>query len=73
MFSVADSGEPANLGSFTNGQHDGSQTTEDTVWTFMCNDGYSLSGSATITCGSTGNWDATVPSCGEYSIEFFLK
>ena len=34
-----------------------------TVATFSCQSGYSLSGSSTRTCGSSGSWTSQSPSC----------
>ena len=66
MFSVGDCGMPDNIGSFSNGNYDGGPTAEGVTWTFTCDTGYSLSGSASMTCGSGGLWSSSVPECGEH-------
>ncbi|XP_054443533.1 E-selectin [Pteronotus mesoamericanus] len=33
------------------------------VCAFACPDGWTLNGSAALTCGATGNWSATPPTC----------
>ena len=35
----------------------------DTVATFSCNDGYSLSGARTTSCQISGNWLHVTPTC----------
>ena len=35
----------------------------DTVATYTCNDGYSLSGSESNTCQASGNWEHDLPTC----------
>ena len=37
----------------------------DTVATFSCNSGYSLSGSSTRTCQTSGNWNQATPTCNK--------
>ena len=66
MFSVGDCGMADNIGSFSNGNYDGVPTTAGVTWTFTCDTGYSLSGSASITCESGGLWSGSVPECGEH-------
>ena len=35
----------------------------DTVASFSCNEGYSLSGNEEITCQTSGNWNMDPPEC----------
>ena len=35
----------------------------DTVASFICNQGYSLTGSRTSTCQTSGNWSQQLPTC----------
>ena len=44
----------------TNGKY-----TVDTVVSFTCNYGYSLSGSTSRTCQTSGNWDEEMPTCNQ--------
>ena len=58
---------------FENGNHNGVMTTEDTTWTFACDNDYSLSGLATITCGSNGEWSGSAPECSKHFVYFCLR
>ena len=44
-----------------------SNTTERSVATYTCDDGYILTGDPTRTCLESGNWSNTEPSCTEGS------
>ena len=35
----------------------------DTMATFLCTHGYSLSGSSSRTCQTSGNWEQPIPTC----------
>ena len=42
--------------------------------TFTCNPGYTLSGSATITCQNTGQWSPSEPTCtGKPKGKFYTR
>ena len=42
----------------------------DTVATFSCNPGYSLSGSSSSICQDSGTWDPQPPTCDNENILF---
>ena len=50
---------------------DGSRSSEDLKFavagtlTFTCNPGFTLTGSATVTCQNDGTFDAAAPTCGK--------
>ena len=58
--SVADCGDP---GTPTNGQRSLSSTTYNSVVTYTCDVGYTLQGSNSRTCQSSGQWSGSVPQC----------
>ena len=58
--SDADCGDP---GTPTNGQHTLSSTTHNSVVTYTCDVGYTLQGSDSRTCQSSGQWSGSVPQC----------
>ena len=41
----------------------------DTVATFSCNHGYSLSGSTSGTCQTSGNWNQATPTCNQSKLK----
>jgi len=43
-----------------------------TVATISCPLGYSVNGSAVLTCRLNGNWDEDVPNCGKYIVVMLL-
>ena len=45
----------------------------DTVATFSCNPGYSLSGSSSSICQDSGTWDPQPPTCGNKMNQNILK
>ena len=51
----------------TNGNDPGCSTAWGTVCSFTCEDGYDLTGSASLTCGdgtgTTGSWGGSEPTC----------
>ena len=55
-----DCGDP---GTPTNGQHNFSNTTYNSVVTYTCDVGYGIQGSQNRTCQSNGHWDGSVPQC----------
>ena len=58
---VVNCGDP---GSPSNGQRTGSSTTYNSVVTYTCNTGYTLTqGSNRRTCQSNGQWSGTAPRC----------
>ena len=65
--------------SLTNGQitYDTSPTnggyTVDTIASLTCDLGYTLSGSSSITCQPSGNWNQPVAICGESNRMICLK
>ena len=62
MFSSAaiDCGDP---GTPTNGQRTLSSTTSNAMVTYTCDAGYTLQGSNSRTCQSSGQWSGSVPQC----------
>lgn len=52
-----------NLPNPTNGIVQTGATTLGNDATYSCNSGYALTGSATRTCGTDGNWSASAPTC----------
>ena len=50
-------------GSPTNGQRSLSSTTYNSVVTYTCDVGYTLQGSNSRTCQSSGLWSGSVPQC----------
>ena len=46
-----------------NGQVTASTTTLDSTATYSCNNGYTLSGSATRNCQADATWSSTEPTC----------
>ena len=50
-------------GTPTNGRHNVSSTTYNSVVTYTCDDGYTLQGNSSRTCQSNGNWSGSVPQC----------
>ena len=57
---VIDCGDP---GTPTNGQQSLSSTTYNSVVTYTCDVGYTLQGSISRTCQSSGQWSGSVPQC----------
>ena len=57
---AVDCGDP---GSPTNGQRSLSSTTYNSVVTYTCDVGYTLQGSNSRTCQSSGLWSGSVPQC----------
>ena len=55
-----DCGDP---GTPTNGQLSLSSTTHNSVVTYTCDVGYTLQGSDSRTCQSSGQWSGSVPQC----------
>ena len=75
-----DCGDP---GTPTNGQHSLSSTTYNSVVTYTCDVGYTLQGSNSRTCQSSGQWSGSVPQCnreldyvlfvvGDLQFKFFM-
>ena len=65
---ATDCGDP---GTPTNGQHSLSSTTYNSVVTYTCDVGYTLQGSNSRTCQSSGQWSGSVPQClGTWSCRF---
>jgi formylglycine-generating enzyme len=56
---AVDCGTPPTV---TNGTHTFTTTTTGSMASYNCNSGYTLSGSATLTCSATGSW-GTAPTC----------
>ena len=46
-----------------NGQVTVSGTTEGSIATYTCDEGFTLSGSTSQTCGSNGTWRPAAPVC----------
>ena len=59
-FSAINCGDP---GTPTNGQRTLSSTTYNSVVTYTCDVGYTLQGSNSRTCQSSGQWSGSVPQC----------
>ena len=59
--SVIDCGDPGTTP--TNGQRSLSSTTYNSVVTYTCDVGYTLQGSNSRTCQSSGQWSGSVPQC----------
>ena len=59
-----------NPGTPTNGQRSLSSTTYNSVVTYTCDVGYTLQGSNSRTCQSSGQWSGIVPQC---KCEFGIK
>ena len=59
-FSAIDCGDP---GTLANGQRSLSSTTYNSVVTYTCDVGYTLQGSNSRTCQSSGQWSGSVPHC----------
>ena len=59
-FSAIDCSDP---GTPTNGQRTLSSTTYNSVVTYTCDVGYTLQGSNSRTCQSSGLWNGSVPQC----------
>ena len=57
---ATDCGDP---GIPTNGQRSLSSTTYNSVVTYTCDVGYTLQGSNSRTCQSSGKWNGSVPQC----------
>ena len=57
---VVDCGSPPSISDGTSGRP--SSTTFGGTVTYRCNNGYILSGSATVSCLASGSWDST-PEC----------
>ena len=60
LFPVVDCGDP---GTPMNGQRSLSSTTHNSVVTYTCDVGYTLQGSNSRTCQSSGRWSGSVPQC----------
>ena len=58
--SAINCGDP---GTPTNGQRSLSSTTYNSVVTYTCDVGYTLQGSNSRTCQSSGQWSGSVPQC----------
>ena len=58
--SAVDCGGP---GTPTNGQRNLSSVTYNSVVTYTCDVGYTLQGSKSRTCQSSGLWNGSVPQC----------
>ncbi|XP_077865861.1 C4b-binding protein beta chain-like, partial [Saccoglossus kowalevskii] len=52
-----------NPGKPDNGYAKGTDYTYGSNVTYICDDGYTLNGTETITCQADGNWNADVPLC----------
>ena len=59
-YPAVDCGDP---GTPTNGQRSLSSTTYNSVVTYTCDVGYTLQGSNSRTCQSSGQWSGSVPQC----------
>ena len=62
-FPVLSCGDPGNP---PNGAKSGNTYTFDSVVSFSCDEGYTLSGESTIKCVASGNsvsWNAPIPTC----------
>ena len=59
-FLAVDCGDP---GTPTNGQHNLSSMTYNSVVTYTCDVGYTLQGSNSRTCQLSGQWNGSVPQC----------
>ena len=62
----------------TNGQVTVSGTIEGSTASYTCNEGFTLSGSTSRTCGSDGAWRPAAPICRMYcdhdlSVDYILK
>ena len=57
-------------GTPTNGQRSLSSTTYNSVVTYTCDVGYTLQGSNSRTCQSSGQWSGSVPQCQRKFIRF---
>ena len=44
----------------------------ETVATFLCNLGYTMVGTNTLTCRSDGTWNYDVPTCGKYKFNIVV-
>ena len=51
------------LGSPDNGMVDVSETVLNSVATYSCNTGYTLTGDATRTCQGNSTWSGAIPTC----------
>ena len=60
LHTAIDCGDP---GTPTNGQRSLSSTTYNSVVTYTCDVGYTLQGSNSRTCQSSGQWSGNVPQC----------
>ena len=60
LITAIDCGDP---GTPSNGQHSLSNTTYNSVVTYTCDAGYTLQGSNSRTCQSSGQWNGSVPQC----------
>ncbi|CAH1258112.1 CSMD1 [Branchiostoma lanceolatum] len=59
----AQPGECSDPGTPPDGSRELSSLAHGSTATFSCNDGFTLVGTATLTCLDTGQWDASRPSC----------
>ena len=71
LHSAVDCGDP---GTPTNGQRSLSSTTYNSVVTYTCDVGYTLQGSNSRTCQSSGRWSGSVPQCScEFSSNIIVE
>ena len=64
LFFISPAVDCADPGTPTNGQRSlSSSTTYNSVVTYTCNVGYTLQGSNSRTCQSSGKWSGSVPQC----------
>ena len=45
----------------------------DTVASFICNNGYNISGSPSSICQSSGNWNQQTPICNQGNIKYSVS
>ena len=63
---------PSNGGRTYNKNAVGGRYPVDTVVTFTCNSGYSLSGSSTRKCQTSGHWNNNSPTCNRSNKNYII-
>ena len=63
---------PSNGGRTYNKNAVGGRYPVDTVVTFTCNSGYSLSGSSTTKCQTSGQWNNNSPTCNRSNKNYII-
>ena len=46
-----------------NGHIDGNGSTSGAVYSFLCDEGYSIDGETSLRCDEKGQWNGSIPVC----------